>query len=92
MRPEILRMKLAFGSRTSGRARTPEELLRRNQRVTIFAVARYLNVDANALCAERFRCRPVELSEIAAGEFIDQLKQMRRVATARTEYPAAEAV
>lgn len=92
MRPAILRMKLAFGSRKSGRAQTPEDLLRRNQRVTIFAVARNLNVDANALCAEQFRCRPVELSRTAADEFIDQLKQMRRVVTGRTEYPAAEVV
>jgi hypothetical protein len=62
---------------TSGRAATGADLAKRWQRVLIEALGKWAGIDANALCASKYHCRPVELSRASADELIAHMKTLR---------------
>ena len=59
-----------------GRATGTEERATPAQGSTIGAVGRWAGVNADRLCAERYGCRPVELSRRVAEEFLAELKSI----------------
>lgn len=55
-------------------AKTMDQLVTPKQLIAIRAISNSLNINSEAECLEQLRCKPEELSRIAASAFIDHLK------------------